>query len=244
MKYTLKDVKEKSMTPEKKASDRYGLFEYYVARPLSYYLTIPFLYTGLSPNAISLISILPPIIALIVMYLGRGIGWYLLGWFFMFLWVVMDCVDGNVARYRKQFSRLGNVYDGMAGYVALVLSFLAVGIAASHSPGLFQEMIHLPLDMYIILGALSGIFTLYPRLVMHLAMNIVGKDSSASSLKDRQHFSPIYLIGFNITTPSGLVHVLRLIAILLHMMDLFTIGYFIINLGVMIISLRRILKES
>ena len=52
---TVKDIADKSMTPEKRAMARNDLFAFYIGRPLSYVLTIPFLYTGLSPNTISII---------------------------------------------------------------------------------------------------------------------------------------------------------------------------------------------
>ena len=56
---TVKEIEEKSMTPEKKAMAKNDMFAFYIGRPLSYVLTIPFLYTNLTPNTISMISIIP-----------------------------------------------------------------------------------------------------------------------------------------------------------------------------------------
>ena len=56
---TIKDIAEKTMTPEKKASAKNDLFAFYVGRPLSYLLSIPFMYTNISPDRISLLSIVP-----------------------------------------------------------------------------------------------------------------------------------------------------------------------------------------
>ncbi|HEW2756346.1 TPA: CDP-alcohol phosphatidyltransferase, partial [Streptococcus pneumoniae] len=52
----------------------------------------------------------------------------------------------------------------MAGYVAMVLTYFGAGIVATHLNGS---------DMYVILGALSGISLIFPRLVMHKYINTV-----------------------------------------------------------------------
>ncbi|WP_462218615.1 CDP-alcohol phosphatidyltransferase family protein [Streptococcus pneumoniae] len=38
----------------------------------------------------------------------------LLAWFLFFLWNLLDGVDGNLARYREQYSKDGSVVDAMA----------------------------------------------------------------------------------------------------------------------------------
>ena len=58
---TIKDIADKTMTPEKRESAKNDLIAFYVGRPLSYVFTIPFLYTNISPNAISILSIVPVI---------------------------------------------------------------------------------------------------------------------------------------------------------------------------------------
>ena len=60
---TPKDIENKTMSPEKRKSAKNDYFAFYVGRPLSYILTIPFLYTNISPNAVSLISIIPIMLA-------------------------------------------------------------------------------------------------------------------------------------------------------------------------------------
>lgn len=132
---TPKDIESRTMSPEKRKSAKNDYFAFYVGRPLSYILTIPFLYTKISPNAVSLISIIPIIIGFIAMCLGETKTVLTIGWIMFFLWNLLDGVDGNVARYKKQFSKMGSVYDAMSGYIAMVLSFFGWGVAAAHSPG-------------------------------------------------------------------------------------------------------------
>ena len=59
---TPKEIEQKTMSPEKRKSAKNDYFAFYVGRPLSYILTIPFLYTNITPNTVSLISIIPLIV--------------------------------------------------------------------------------------------------------------------------------------------------------------------------------------
>lgn len=47
---TPKDIENKTMSPEKRKSAKNDYFAFYVGRPLSYILTIPFLYTNVMFN--------------------------------------------------------------------------------------------------------------------------------------------------------------------------------------------------
>ena len=123
---TPKDIENKTMSPEKRKSAKNDYFAFYVGRPLSYILTIPFLYTNISPNAVSLISIIPIIIGFVLMCIGTTKTMLIAGWLMFFLWNLLDGVDGNIARYKKQFSKMGSVYDAMSGYIAMVLSFFVL----------------------------------------------------------------------------------------------------------------------
>lgn len=237
------EIAKKTMNPEKRKEARNDFFAFYVGRPLSYVLAIPFLYTNVSPNMISVISIIPLIVGFVLMYAGQTRGALLAGWVMFFLWNLLDGVDGNIARYKEQFSKMGSVYDAMSGYAAMVLSFFAWGIAASHHPGLAQSILKIPLDLYIVLGALSGVFVVFPRLIMHKAITTLGNEKVFESVKDKSSYGTVKLIALNITSISGFVQVLMLIAVLIRACDLFTLGYFFVNLLVCIVSLRSVLTR-
>ena len=237
---TPKDIEKQTMSPEKRKSAKNDYFAFYIGRPLSYVLTIPFLYTNISPNAVSLISIIPIIIGFVLMCIGKTKTVLLIGWLMFFLWNLLDGVDGNIARYKKQFSKMGSVYDAMSGYIAMILSFFGWGVAAAHNPGLFQSIVRFPLDCYVVLGALSGIFVIFPRFIMHKAITALGDQSTMKSVKDKSEYGFVKLVALNLTSIAGFVQVLMLIAVLLNIIDLFTIGYFILNFMVMVVSLRNI----
>ena len=241
---TPKDIENKTMSPEKRKSAKNDYFAFYIGRPLSYILTIPFLHTNISPNTVSLISIIPIIVGFLLMCIGNTNTVLIVGWLMFFLWNLLDGVDGYIARYKKQFSKMGSVYDAMSGYIAMVLSFFGWGVAAAHNPGMFQNMIRLPLDSYIILGALSGIFVIFPRFIMHKAITTLGDQGSMKSVKDKSEYGFIKLVALNLTSIAGFVQVLMLVAVIFNIMDLFTMGYFILNFMVMVVSLKSIFNAK
>ena len=231
------------MFPEKRAMAHNDYFAFYVGRPLSYILTIPFLYTKITPNQVTILSILPLLIGFVLMYKGDTTFTYCIGWLFFFFWNLLDGVDGNIARYKKQFSKMGSVYDAMVGYIAMVFSPFAWGIAAAHNPGWCQTIVQLPLDLYIILGALSGIFVIFPRFIMHKAMTTLN-DGNTFGVKDKSNFSLSKTIALNITSCTGFMQVLMLLCIPFVAYDIFTIAYFLINGAVMIASLKSIFSNA
>lgn len=230
-----KDIERKTMSPAKKAMAKNDYFAFYVGRPLSYLLTVPFVKTNITPNQISNLSIIPLIVGFIIMIFTTDFVVLLLAWFLFFLWNLLDGVDGNLARYREQYSKDGSVVDAMAGYVAMVLTYFGAGIVAAHLTDS---------DIYIILGALSGISLIFPRLVMHKYINTVAQDESVSSIKDKSDFNTIKILALNMTSITGIPQVLLLLTILTNQWVLFTLVYFTINFLLMIFSLYSLFKKE
>lgn len=240
---TPKQIEAATMNPEKRASAKNDIFAFYVGRPITYLLTIPFLYTNISPNAVSWISFIPVIAGLLLFWFGNNIVFYIFGWFAFFLWSMLDGVDGNIARYKKQFSKMGDTLDAAVGYYAMALIPLAGGIAAAHNPGFISEMLGLHSDVYIMLGALSGFWVVLPRLIMHKGINSTGQ-KNIGGVKDKKSFSLPKIIALNITSVPGLVQILLLVSVFFTTYDIYTLGYFVVNTLVMLMSLRSIFKEK
>ncbi|MBJ6746078.1 CDP-alcohol phosphatidyltransferase family protein [Streptococcus sp. 121] len=228
------DLKNKTMSPAKRAQAKNDFFAFYVGRPISYWLTLPFLNTSITPNQVSYLSIIPLLCASFIMSTRIDTFALLISWFSFFFWNLMDGVDGNLARYRQQYSKDGSVVDAMIGYAAMFLTFFSVGIAASN---ITQQ------SFYIILGALSGVFQLFPRLVMHKYINTVGEDASSSEVKQKADYSPIKIFALNLTSITGLPQVFLLISICLNLIPHYTIFYFVINYLMMLMSLYTLFKN-
>lgn len=241
---TPKEIAGKTMTPEKRAMAHKDYFAFYIGRPLSYVLSIPFLYFTLSPNAISILSMVPLAVGFLIFCFAHTKGVLVIGWLLFFLWNLLDGVDGNVARYKKQFSRMGSVYDAMGGYLAMVITFFSVGIAAGRFPGLITGLIRTGGETYIILGALSGIFMIFPRLIMHKAISTLMDAELVNDVKDKANFGCVKTFALNMGSVTGGAQMLMLAAILFNGMDLYTVCYFVFNGLIMLVSLKFILREE
>ena len=105
----VKDLAEKTMTEEKRAQAKNDIFAFYIGRPISYVLTVPFLKMGISPNTVSFLSLFPSIIGFFLIGFGNTMTLKIVGWCMFFLWNLLDGVDGNIARYKEQFSKNGGM---------------------------------------------------------------------------------------------------------------------------------------
>lgn len=158
MKYSYKYVRES--LPKNKSSVS-SIWVKAVARPLSFPLTYLFANMGFSANFISVLSGLVSVAGCILLSVpDKTAVWA--GIVCINLWIVLDCVDGNVARVTNKFSRMGEFFDAAYGYIICAFDFIAIGMAAYHySHLLFGEHSVIP----ILLGGLTCAFNLLPRLV-------------------------------------------------------------------------------
>ena len=112
---------------------------------------------------------------------------------------------------------------------------------AAHNSGLFKSVVKFTMDFFIILGVLSGIFVIFLHFVMHKAITTLGDHGSMISVKEKSEYGFVKLVALNLTSIAGFVQVLMPIAVVFNIMELFTIGYFILNFMVMVVSLKSIL---
>ena len=241
---TIKEIEEKSMTPEKRAMAKNDIFAFYIGRPLSYALSIPFMYTNISPNAISMISIVPAVFGFLAACYAQSKAGMIASWILFFMWNLLDGVDGNVARYKKQFSKMGSVYDAMAGYIASALMFYAAGIMAAHSNGPLVKGGLISSEALVICGGLVAIVDLLPRLVMHKAVTTMMDKEAVKDVMDKADYGIVQTIALNLRSCAGGAQFLLLVAILFNILDLYTVCYLLFNTAVMVVSLHSVLKDK
>lgn len=235
----VKDIENATMTTEKRKEAHNNYFAFYIGRPLSYILTIPFLYTSITPNTVTMISIAFLAIGFLMVAFGKMLIIQLLGWLCFFLWNLFDGVDGNVARYKKLCSENGDLWDTMAGYLAMVTTYFSASIGAFYEKG--SIVITSP-EFYIILGGLSAIFSIFPRLMMHKKKSAYGNTVDVDNLSNKSEYGLVKIVSLNIISISGFVQIILLISICWNLLSLFTIGYFAINSCIMIVSLFKLLR--
>lgn len=98
-------------------------------RRVSIYVTKVALRMGLSANAVTLLMWVAGIAASLVMT-QPGLGWAVLAALLIQFYLLLDCSDGEVARFRRTISALGVYLDRLGHYVVEGSLLVAVGVRA------------------------------------------------------------------------------------------------------------------
>lgn len=115
-----------------------GLYSTFVVRKLSKPLTGLVLRWGMAPNTITLISFAVGLAAAVAFGLGT-VPWLVAGAVLLQASLVIDCVDGEVARATRRFSALGAWLDASTDRVKEFAAYagLAVGAARVHDENIW-----------------------------------------------------------------------------------------------------------
>jgi len=93
-----------------------------IFRKVSIYLTRFFIKLGISPNRLTLLSLLPGTAAGALFAFPQAEYW-LVAWSLLFIYEILDCCDGEVARYQGSVSLIGEHNDSIIG-IAFIYPFL------------------------------------------------------------------------------------------------------------------------
>ncbi len=116
-----------SLPPEKNRAD--SPVTRYVYRPLSFAAAWMFLALGFRPNAVTYLSALFCLAGFGLLAAGPlWAAWIGIACFFLF--AVLDCADGNMARVLKRASPWGEWVDAFGGYIAYAAILLGTGAAS------------------------------------------------------------------------------------------------------------------
>ncbi len=86
-------------------------------------------YTWVTPNRVTLLSFLLAFLAAVCIVIG-GTTNFVLAAVLIHISHVLDCMDGQIARYRKVSSAIGSYYDRLTDQIQVTLWFGAIGYAA------------------------------------------------------------------------------------------------------------------
>ena len=186
MHYTLRQIID---SLPKKKNGRSAFFVRHFFRPLSFPLTYVFINANWSANAVSVLSLF--IVLLGGIFLSINNFWLMFaGIMLIYFWMLLDCVDGNIARCTKYKTFMGDFYDAVAGYASFAFSIIGVGMAAYHTSYLFPESFH---PYFILIGCTAAMLNLYTRLIHQkylncyfVAKNILGMNDEIT-LKDTEN---------------------------------------------------------
>lgn len=164
MKYTYKDITS-SLT--KKKNSRSSLWVQLWVRKASFPVTYIFINTGWTANMVSVLSWIV-IFGAAVLLSVNNFGCMLAGVILTNFWLVLDCVDGNIARVKKVKTFMGDFYDAVAGYGPFSFTTVGLGMAAYHTSFLVPEEHRY---LLIILGAAGAVANVYMRLIHQKYLN-------------------------------------------------------------------------
>jgi len=98
-----------------------------ILRPLAKPLVKILLKTSITPNQVSVLSMLPAITALFF-FIEGGYKNIIIGSIMAFIYLILDATDGQLAREKNLKSKLGHWLDGVIGYVSIPFMILTTSI--------------------------------------------------------------------------------------------------------------------
>ena len=197
-------------------------------RSTSIYFTKLFLKLGISANQITLLNLLLGI-GIGVLLIHGDIKYWIVGSVLIYFFAVFDCVDGEIARYNKLASPIGQFLDDIAyfpiwAYILACMSF-----------GIYNMLQWIPIYIFGFLAVISFLSIYFvPTLLVkpitlqdgyYLAFKKTVPDEAASTQKLRPFFfAGHFLFGMNS------LHIPLLIACMVdYFIPTITIGTFAVN---------------
>lgn len=236
---TYKEVYDIAVPRKKREMEKWNLFAAHIGRPISVLMTIPLVNTKVKPVTVTFWSVVAALLGAVFMSFGGTVFWSVAGWFFFFLWNLLDGVDGNLARCQNTCSKRGELWDAFGGYAALVLTYISVSVTS------FNDIIDLyVLDKHwiLILGGLTSVLAIFPRLIFQKKLNLGIDEDKTNSLRDKKNYGIKQIIALNVISATGLMQPIILICIFLHSLSVFVVAYFLINSFITLVSLYKLLK--
>ncbi len=145
--------------PKKKNSNSSWWVKLWVRR-VSFLFTYLLINLGFSSNAVSVLSVFVSIAAFICFAVPGTVS-MIVAVVLINLWLILDCVDGNIARCKKMKTVYGEFVDDIGGYYVVAFVYLAISICAYHQGGLFINGSF----WIVVVGAVSSICDILARLI-------------------------------------------------------------------------------
>jgi phosphatidylglycerophosphate synthase len=245
-KITVREIKEKYLTSKEK--EREFRWTYYVRRPVSYYVALPFLNAGISATTVTVIWLVMAAIG--CAFLASG-SYYnmIIGAVLLELAVIFDCVDGHIARFTRP-TRTGDILDTWVGEILLVSSIFStgIGIANSSDPIITSVISPIAIDrvVYVYLGFFGSLAVLSSWTVRLHWRTIALKLSLTEYEPHRgiNRHSKLPLIIDNIFHYSGAFTMVIVVAAILGALDVALITIFIVYGLYLIAIMARIVRKA
>jgi len=129
----------------------------YILRPIAFIFVKLIYKTSITPNQVSLMTIITGVVSGFIFSKGTAVCFIIAGSLHFFC-LVLDCVDGMIARLKNSGSAVGRIIDGFADYSVGVAVFIGYGIGLANAG--YQVPFSLSISHWTLLAisAVSWIF--------------------------------------------------------------------------------------
>lgn len=218
----------------KKKNSKSSLWVKIVVRKLSFIFTYLFINLGCSAWMASIISIIVAVAGTVCLCID-SIVCRIIGVILVELWLVLDCVDGNIARVRKTSSEMGEFIDALSGYYVTGFVYLAIGVSAYYTTRFSNYAL-----AFLILGGISTVAGLLARIIHQkytYTLLILERDNNKKETlpeeevinkKSLQYIRSRMDKEINI---SGLFMPFLIIALIFNLFDVMTVFYFLFQVA-------------
>ena len=240
MKYSYKQRLDS--LPVKKNSNSSWWVKLWV-RKTSFFFTYIFINLGFSPNGVSILSIFITLAAC-ALFMTPAKWAVIIAVILINFWLVLDCVDGNIARCRKMKTAFGEFVDDISGYYTVAFVYLAISISAYHFGGV---LVAKGTAWLIVFGAVSSISDILARLIHkdygHFSDKLLDDEARArKNSVESYEAGPKKTFGYirrrigKELGISGLFMPLAILGVIFDAYDLVTIIYLALNCAALILT--------
>lgn len=212
-----------------------SLWVRYVIRPISFYVAYVFQRLGFTANGVTYLSIIIVFIAFIFFLLESHV-FTIAGAVMVQIWMILDCVDGNLARVSHIKNPYGDFVDAMGGYTILGFVFLGLGMVAARESGWLSQ--YIPDIFFVLLGSIASVSTLTARLIFQKLVAVEYEFRISTKPRTNKPEGVLQFLEKNIGI-SGMFMPSMLLAVLFSFVQVIVIFYAAYYLSILIFCYFR-----
>lgn len=228
---SIRELREICQTGRESEIYQMNWFDKNVSRRISIYITKLFLRAGISANQATLIDFLFVVAAGVFFTFANPVYWFI-GIFLFFLYLVFDCVDGEVARYNIAKVNKSPLPFGVGGLISGVVDWVTWPIIlACITFGIYNSVGGVIVFAFGFLAAILRVIYVDMSLMVYPILH--GKGVLAEAVKEVQgtRLGESKLLGYGraLFGVRGFLPAILLVTILDYFISSFSIGSFTLN---------------
>lgn len=217
----------------------------FIHRPISFLFTSVCANIGISANTVSYVSAFVAVMSCMSFLFGSFF-MNIVGVILFNVWVIMDCVDGNLARTIKK-QPFGEFADSISSYILVGFSGATIGYAAYIDGGLLFDVGNVWL---VIIGALGSTSDTMMRLIYQkykaceqkmVILNVM--DPIVDARDDSTNYSN-WKVRIESEFGLGFIAIMLIPASIFHCLDLIVLYYILYYGGACLVSTITYVKRA